>query len=62
MLEMKPACEHCGKQLRIDSADVFICSYECTYCATCTHEILQNQCPNCKGNLEKRPMRKIKEN
>ena len=41
----------------MDSAEARICTFECTFCATCVEEILQNVCPNCGGGFEKRPIR-----
>ena len=60
MLVMKPNCENCGKLLPHESDEAMICSYECTYCKQCTQEVLKNKCPNCGGNLEKRPKRQKK--
>lgn len=60
MLIMKPNCENCGKSLPNESEEAMICSYECTYCSQCVQEILKSECPNCGGNLEKRPIRKEK--
>lgn len=57
MLELKPDCENCGKNLPTDSDDAMICSYECTFCRECVSEILHNVCPNCGGGFEKRPAR-----
>lgn len=55
-LEMKPGCEKCGAA--IAAADrAFICSFECTFCAKCT-ELMQHTCPNCSGELVRRPRRK----
>lgn len=34
-----------------------ICSYECTFCATCVATILGNVCPNCGGGFAPRPVR-----
>jgi uncharacterized protein len=52
-LEMKPACEKCGGA--IAPADrAFICAHECTFCAACA-EKLQRVCPNCAGELVRRP-------
>jgi ribosomal-protein-alanine N-acetyltransferase len=58
MLELKETCELCAKLLTKDSSEAYICSYECTYCATCADEQLKLICPNCKGELQKRPSRK----
>ena len=54
-LEMRAQCERC--QTAVGRGDlVFICSYECTFCATCTMEMGQ-RCPNCGGELVRRPRR-----
>jgi hypothetical protein len=34
-----------------------ICSYECTFCATCVDFVLANVCPNCGGGFTPRPIR-----
>lgn len=57
MLLLKTTCENCKKQLSYYSEEAFICSFECTFCIECTITILKNICPNCKGNLVKRPTR-----
>jgi len=56
-LEMRESCERCNAALPPDSAEAFICSYECTWCGVCAAE-LQHACPNCGGELMKRPRRK----
>jgi uncharacterized protein len=55
-LEMKPGCERCGAALPTE-ADARICSYECTFCPDCT-ERLAGVCPNCGGELVRRPRRR----
>ena len=57
MLELRPTCEHCNKLLSPNSLEARICSYECTFCATCVDTILGNVCPNCGGNFVPRPIR-----
>jgi len=57
MLEIRPNCEHCNKDLPFDTSEAMICSFECTYCETCASEILKNRCPNCGGNFTQRPIR-----
>ena len=57
MLELRPNCEHCDKDLPPNSAEARICSYECTYCATCVEKRLQNVCPTCGGGFMPRPIR-----
>ena len=55
-LELKGICEKCGGTLTM-SGVAYICSYECTYCASCA-ERLNFVCPNCEGELMRRPRRK----
>ena len=57
MLELRPTCEHCNKPLPPDSTEARICSYECTFCATCVDTILRETCPNCGGGFVPRPIR-----
>ena len=57
MLELRPNCEHCNTPLPADSLDARICSYECTFCATCVDTVLSNCCPNCGGGFAPRPIR-----
>ena len=57
MLELRPTCENCNTPLPPDSADARICSYECTFCATCVDNVLRNVCPNCGGGFTPRPIR-----
>lgn len=57
MLELRSCCENCGIDLPFNSSEARICSFECTFCAKCVEEILQNVCPNCYAGFEKRPIR-----
>jgi hypothetical protein len=57
-LKMKEKCEKCERELKHYS-DACICSYECTFCAQCARE-MNYICPNCMGELVKRPKREIK--
>lgn len=34
-----------------------MCTFECTFCADCVTNLLQQVCPNCGGGFEKRPIR-----
>jgi hypothetical protein len=55
-LELKGACEKCEATLaQIGTA--YICSYECTYCGSCAEQ-MNFVCPNCGGELVRRPRRK----
>jgi hypothetical protein len=57
MLELRPNCECCDRELPPDAEDAMICSFECTFCAACTRDVLRGVCPNCGGELVRRPMR-----
>jgi len=57
MLELRPNCEICDRDLPPESGDARICSYECTYCADCAETVLLGVCSNCGGNLVPRPIR-----
>ena len=57
MLQLRPNCEGCDKDLPPDAADASICSYECTFCADCVETMLHNVCPNCGGGFTPRPIR-----
>ena len=60
MLELRPCCECCGKDLPPDSKEAMVCSFECTFCKSCNKETLKSVCPNCGGNLVERPTRAAK--
>lgn len=57
MLEIRPNCEHCNKDLPNTSTEAMICTFECTYCRECALEVFENVCPNCSGNFVPRPIR-----
>ena len=57
MLALRPNCECCNKDLPPSAVDAMICSFECTFCADCAREKLNGICPNCGGELVKRPIR-----
>jgi hypothetical protein len=57
VLELRPTCENCNRPLPPESPDARICSYECTFCAACAEGPLANTCPNCGGDLQRRPRR-----
>jgi uncharacterized protein len=54
-LELRAACERCAAALTHD-AEAYICSHECTFCSGCT-AALDGTCPNCGGELVRRPRR-----
>ena len=57
-LQMKTNCQICDQSLEQDS-EAYICVYECTFCAPCTEE-RHNVCPNCGGELVRRPKKNSK--
>jgi hypothetical protein len=57
MLQLRPNCEACDKDLPPGAPDARICSYECTFCADCVENLLHNVCPNCGGGFAPRPIR-----
>jgi len=56
-LELRPNCEYCDRDLPPASTIACICSFECTFCAECVENHLQNVCPNCGGGFGPRPIR-----
>ncbi|MGA2777682.1 MAG: DUF1272 domain-containing protein [Steroidobacteraceae bacterium] len=56
MLELRPNCECCNRDLPQHANDAMICSHECTYCRPCAERILSGQCPNC-GGIPPRPIK-----
>jgi len=57
MLQLRPNCECCNRDLAPDSDNALICSFECTFCRPCAETILKGRCPNCGGELVARPRR-----
>ncbi|MCM3767707.1 DUF1272 domain-containing protein [Neobacillus niacini] len=52
-LEMRKKCERCDSAIG-ENAAAYICVYECTFCEPCT-ETMEHICPNCGGELVRRP-------
>lgn len=57
MLALRPNCECCDRDLPPHSLEAFICSFECTFCVSCAGAVLAWCCPNCGGELVRRPVR-----
>jgi uncharacterized protein len=57
MLQLRPNCECCDKDLAPGSREAMICSFECTFCQECAETNLKGRCPNCGGELLRRPAR-----
>ena len=57
MLELRPNCECCDRDLPPASAQARICTFECTFCADCADRRFAGVCPNCGGELVRRPVR-----
>ena len=57
MLELRPNCECCNRDLPPHAPDAVVCSFECTFCRTCADQRLGGRRPNCGGELAARPRR-----
>lgn len=57
MLQLRPNCECCDRDLPPDAQDAVICSFECTFCRNCAETVLNGRCPNCGGEFVRRPVR-----
>lgn len=57
MLQLRPNCEYCDKDLPPEATDARICSFECTFCVSFADTVLNGHCPNCGGELVARPRR-----
>ncbi|RUT25488.1 DUF1272 domain-containing protein [Asaia sp. W19] len=57
MLALRPNCECCDRDLPPEALDALICSFECTFCIRCAETRLGGHCPNCQGELVRRPIR-----
>ncbi len=52
-MEFQRACGRCQTPLTPEGS-AYLCAHECTFCATCVRE-LHFVCPNCQGELVRRP-------
>jgi len=59
VLEIRPNCECCDRDLPNGDPDARICSFECTFCARCVDELFNGVCPNCGGDFVRRPTRPL---
>jgi uncharacterized protein len=57
VLELRPNCECCDKDLPPTASDAMICTFECTFCRDCVETNLHGVCPNCDGGFMARPIR-----
>jgi hypothetical protein len=57
VLALRPNCECCDCDLPPASLAARICTYECTFCVDCADVRLKGVCPNCGGELVRRPVR-----
>jgi len=57
MLELRPSCEWCAKDLPPSATDAMICTFECAFCRDCVDTWLNGVCPNCGGNFSPLPIR-----
>ncbi|WP_071789105.1 DUF1272 domain-containing protein [Leptolyngbya sp. Heron Island J] len=59
LLDLRPNCECCNKDLPSETHDAMICKYECTFCRDCADNRLNGICPNCLRNLTQRLVRPL---
>jgi hypothetical protein len=57
VLDLRPNCECCDRDLPPDSELARICTFECTFCVDCAEGTLGGRCPNCGGSFTPRPIR-----
>lgn len=57
MMQLRPNCECCDRDLPPESTEARICTFECTFCASCVDTVLHGICPNCGGEFVRRPRR-----
>ena len=60
MLEMRPSCECCDRDLPVDAPGAMICTFECTVClarVASVAGVLRDRCPNRGGEFVARPLR-----
>ncbi|MBE0549466.1 MAG: DUF1272 domain-containing protein [Rubrivivax sp.] len=57
MLTLRPNCDCCNCDLPNESTEARICTFECTFCSECADTKLKGVCPNCGGELVRRPRR-----
>ena len=57
MLQLRPNCECCDRDLPPEARDAMICTFECTFCTDCAEGRFKGICPNCSGELVRRPIR-----
>ena len=53
MLELRPNCECCDKDLPPKAREAMICTFECTFCADCAEHVFGGACPNCGGEFSR---------
>ncbi|WP_308930396.1 DUF1272 domain-containing protein [Arthrobacter sp. SLBN-112] len=58
MLEIRPNCECCDRDIAPSDA-AYICTFECTWCPDCVERFPNRACPNCGGDLQRRPVRPV---
>ncbi|WP_209730423.1 DUF1272 domain-containing protein [Arthrobacter sp. CAN_C5] len=56
MLEIRPNCECCDRDIA-PFEEAYICTFECTWCPDCVERFQDRACPNCGGDLQRRPVR-----
>lgn len=59
MLQMRPNCECCDKDLPPQNVGARFCSFECTFCEECSTAKLAEICQNRGGDLVARRKRSL---
>ena len=57
MLELRPNCECCDRDLPPDSRDAMICTLRMHVLRALRRRGARGKCPNCGGELVRRPVR-----
>ncbi|WP_245720048.1 DUF1272 domain-containing protein [Nocardia uniformis] len=55
---MRTICERCDAVELPADGRAWICSFECTFCESCS-TAMDHNCPNCGGELVVRPRRRV---
>jgi hypothetical protein len=59
MLELRPNCECCDKDLPPESTEAVSYTFECAFCIECAESVLNHICPTCSGNFVPRAIRPV---
>jgi uncharacterized protein len=60
VLDLRPNCEFCNKDLPPAATDAMIRSFECTFCRDCVETTLGGRCPNCGAGWSRVPFARLR--